>query len=231
MMEKSSLLVLRLEGVLQSWGENAKWDDRGSASMPSKSGIVGMLACAMGLNRDDPEISNLSKAVSVTVRADRPGVKFVDFQTVTGDPLRTASGDKRRDSKGQAANTFISRRTYLQDASFLVVIAAEPLWCDRIVAALKAPRWCLYLGRKNCVPSRPILECKVMEESDPLKLIRDFPVADRSVLPLTFETDVPLPGTPTYTRPDERIDGYRSFERRPLWCGILEEEPHVSDEN
>ena len=193
MAEKSSLLVLRLEGVLQSWGERAKWDDRDSASMPSKSGIVGLLACAMGLEREDPEI--------------------------------TANGGKR------SPGTIISKRIYLQDASFLVVIAADALWHDRIAAALKAPKWCVYLGRKTCVPSRPVLECEAPEEQDPLKLIRTYPAADRAVYPMTFETDIPLSQAASYTRPDERKPGWRSFERRMVWRGVIEEDSHVSDEN
>ena len=225
MAEKSSLLVLRLEGVLQSWGERAKWDDRDSASMPSKSGIVGLLACAMGLEREDPEITALSEAISVTVRADRPGIKAVDFQTITGDPLRTANGGKR------SPGTIISKRIYLQDASFLVVIAADALWHDRIAAALKAPKWCVYLGRKTCVPSRPVLECEAPEKQDPLKLIRTYPAADRAVYPMTFETDIPLSQAASYTRPDGRKPGWRSFERRMVWRGVIEEDSHVSDEN
>lgn len=225
MAEKTSLLVLRLEGAMQSWGDGSKWDDRDSASMPGKSAIVGLLACAMGIGREDPEMIALSEAVSVTVRADRPGTKIVDFQTVTGDPLRTADGGKR------SSGTIISKRTYLQDASFLVVIAADPNWHDRITAALKAPKWCMYLGRKNCVPSRPVLECEAPVEQEPLKLIRVYPAADRCVYPMAFETDLPLPKAASYTRPDERKPGYRSFERRAVWRGIIEEESHVSDEN
>ena len=48
MEERKTILVLRLEGPLQSWGENAKWDFRDSSTMPTKSGIVGLLGCAMG---------------------------------------------------------------------------------------------------------------------------------------------------------------------------------------
>ena len=39
MLNNTSLLVLRLEGVLQSWGEDAKWDTRGSASFPQNPGL------------------------------------------------------------------------------------------------------------------------------------------------------------------------------------------------
>ena len=49
MEEKKTLLMLRLEGALQSWGDHSKWDIRDSGDFPSKSGVVGLLACAMGM--------------------------------------------------------------------------------------------------------------------------------------------------------------------------------------
>lgn len=225
MAEKTSLLVLRLEGALQSWGEDAKWDTRGSASMPTKSGIVGLLACALGLERDDPEIAALSDHISVTVRADRMGQKAEDYHTVTGNPLRNAEGKSRGD------NTFVSKRTYLQDASFLVVIATEPMWHDRILAALQKPKWAVCLGRKSCIPSRPVLECARPDQTDPLTLVYTYPPAERATYPMTFETDIPLQNAPTYTRPDAVKPGYRSFVCRRVWRGIVQEVPYVSDEN
>lgn len=62
MEEKKTLLILRLEGALQSWGDHSKWDVRDSGDFPSKSGVVGLLSCAMGLERGDPEIAALSAA-------------------------------------------------------------------------------------------------------------------------------------------------------------------------
>lgn len=226
MLNNTSLLVLRLEGVLQSWGEDAKWDTRGSASFPTKSGIVGLLACAMGLERGDPRIADLSERISVTVRADRPGEKVEDYQTVTGNPLRTAGGGKR-----SLGNTFISRRTYLQDASFLVVIATAPALHEQIVNALKQPTWSVFLGRRSCVPSRPVLECAYPVQTDPLELIRTYPTAERTVFPVPFETDVSLPDSANHTRPDIVKPGYRNFERRHVWCGTIEEIEYVPDKN
>ena len=92
MTGESRLMVLRLEGMLQSWGEDAKWDYRGTVGIPTKSGIVGLLACAMGLLRESPEIQRLAEHLTVAVRVDRPGVRMTDFQTVTGKPLMTAEG-------------------------------------------------------------------------------------------------------------------------------------------
>lgn len=227
MAEKTSLLVLRLEGVLQSWGEGTKWDARDSASMPTKSGIVGLLACAMGLEREDPDIAALSDSISVTVRADRRGKKIEDFQTITGNPLRNAEGKPRSGNN----NTVISKRTYLQDASFLVVIATSQAWHDRVVMALKNPKWSVCLGRRSCVPSRPVLECVQPKQTDPLKLIRTYPAAERASYPMEYETDIFVENRATCTRPDAVKSGYRRFARRRVWRGMIEEVADVSDEN
>lgn len=100
MEEKKTLLILRLEGALQSWGDHSKWDVRDSGDFPSKSGVVGLLSCAMGLERGDPEIAALSAALHMAVRVDRPGIRVLDFHTVQGYPLYNAEG-----SPGQATRS------------------------------------------------------------------------------------------------------------------------------
>ena len=123
MAEKKTLLILRLEGVLQSWGEMSKWDFRDSADFPTKSGIVGLMGCALGLERGDPKLGELDAALTLAVRADRPGTRTVDFQTVTGNPLRNAEGKPK-----SGGNTIISRRAYLQDACFTAFLDLPEDW-------------------------------------------------------------------------------------------------------
>ena len=167
MAEKKTLLILRLEGALQAWGEMSKWDFRDSADFPTKSGVVGLLGCAMGLERGDPQLAELSNNLRLAVRADRAGLRTVDFQTVTGDPLRTAEGKPKA-----GGNTIISRRAYLQDACFTVFLDIQDPWRVRIAEALKTPRWPMYLGRKNCVPSRPVWEAETTDYTSMEEAVR-----------------------------------------------------------
>ena len=222
MAEKKALLILRLEGALQSWGEMSKWDFRDSADFPSKSGIVGLLGCAMGIERESHELAALSDAMTVVVRADRPGIRFTDFQTVTGDPLRNAAGKPR-----SLGNTFISNRAYLQDACFTVFIETEESWRDRIVSGLMKPRWCMYLGRKNCVPSRPVLECADPDYDGLEDALRNYPAADRAEYPMQYETEREEPSLSSFTRSDSVREGYRSFSNRRVWRGIIKEGAYV----
>ena len=48
-----STLLLRLAAPLQAWGINSKFDIRKTEREPSKSGVVGLLAAALGRRRDE----------------------------------------------------------------------------------------------------------------------------------------------------------------------------------
>lgn len=225
MAERKTILVLRLEGPLQSWGENAKWDFRDSSTMPTKSGIVGLLGCAMGEERGSQVLVELAQSITVAVRADRPGAKFVDFQTVQGDPLMAATGKPKT-----TGNTILSPHAYLQDASFTVFIDTTPEWQQRIISALENPRWCMYLGRKNCVPSRPILADR-MEAAGLMEALKVYPPAERAGKTMTYECEHPDSTAASIQRPDDLIGTNRQFQLRRVWRGSVErkEEQDVSD--
>ena len=225
MAERKTILVLRLEGPLQSWGENAKWGFRDSSTMPTKSGIVGLLGCAMGEGRGSQMLVELAQSITVAVRADRPGAKFVDFQTVQGDPLMAATGKPKT-----TGNTILSPHAYLQDASFTIFIDTTPEWQQRIVSALENPRWCMYLGRKNCVPSRPILADR-MEAADLMEALKEYPAAERAGKTMTYECEHPDSTAASIQRPDDLIGTNRQFQLRRVWRGSVErkEEQDVSD--
>lgn len=65
-------LFLRLEAPLQSWGLQGKLVFRDSAREPTKSGVVGLLACALGRERWK-FIGDLA-GLEMGVRVDREGV-------------------------------------------------------------------------------------------------------------------------------------------------------------
>jgi CRISPR system Cascade subunit CasD len=142
----ANTLFLRLEGPLQAWGERARWDIRDTAPEPTKSGVVGILACALGLSADD-DLRTLSQQIKIGVRCDQPGTMLVDYQTIVGGVM---SGEGKLRS-----GTIVSRRAYLCDASFLVAVWAAPETIDRLAQAIQEPVWPVYLGRKSCPPSCP----------------------------------------------------------------------------
>lgn len=74
-----TVLLLKLAGPLQSWGSGSRFTERGTQHEPTKSGVVGLLAAALGRRRTDP-VDDLA-ALDFAVRIDQPGLLESDFQT------------------------------------------------------------------------------------------------------------------------------------------------------
>lgn len=158
----ANTLFLRLEGSLQSWGERGRWSVRDTATEPTKSGVIGLIACALGY-REDEWIRPLSQKTRMGVRIDAPGRIITDYHTIGGgydSPiLLTAEAKPKKTPSGQP-HTELSNRDYLCDASFLVALQvredSDNKLIDQMAAGLQQPVWPLFLGRKSCPPSTPV---------------------------------------------------------------------------
>lgn len=140
-------LLLRLAGPMQSWGTTSRFDERDSQLEPSKSGVLGLVCAALGRDRAEP-VDDLAK-LKMGVRVDREGLLMRDYQTATG--VVTAAG------KVDMGRTVLSPRYYLADAAFLVGLEGDDHeLLKRIHAALRAPVWPLFLGRKSFPPGEPV---------------------------------------------------------------------------
>ncbi|MFJ9845817.1 type I-E CRISPR-associated protein Cas5/CasD [Kitasatospora sp. NPDC101155] len=197
-------LLLRLAAPLQSWGEISEFNERDTAPFPTRSGVIGLLAAALGRKRGD-DISDLT-ALSLTVRADRPGTILRDLHTVGGGlpasrTVTTAEGKKR----SGATATLLSHRYYLTDAAFTAVITAESGLLDEWAQALQNPYWPPYLGRRSCPPEGPLLLGLV---DDPLHHLVNLPIArrtptDDTTVDLVFHGDQPLDRLGEHPQPGE----------------------------
>ena len=155
----SNTLFLRLEGPLQSWGERGKWNVRDCAQEPTKSGVIGLVAAALGYNQDE-QIRDLSEKLQMGARIDRPGTRLIDYHTIGGgskEPMLLTAEGKPKKSSGKP-HTEISTRDYLCDASFLVALQGDSALIEKMANALQNPVWVTFLGRKSCPPSRPIYD-------------------------------------------------------------------------
>lgn len=151
----ANTLFLRLEGALQSWGERSRWVVRDTAPEPTKSGVVGLLGCALGW-RADEDLRSLSERIRMGVRCDRPGKMIVDFHTICGGVLSAEGKIKKKAGKPE---TVISWRGYLADASFLAAVQADdPELIEKLADAVQNPVWPVFLGRKSCPPGKPLFE-------------------------------------------------------------------------
>lgn len=134
-------LLLRLAGPLQAWGAESKFEQRRTLGYPTKSGVIGMLAAALGLSRDEsPEKLN---ALRFGIRIDREGEYLRDYHTAHG----------RADKEA-----YITERYYLADAVFLVGLESDDTaWLKEIEYAFRHPVYPLYLGRRACPPTMPLI--------------------------------------------------------------------------
>lgn len=168
----ANTLFLRLEGPLQAWGDQqSKFVIRRTGEAPTKSAVIGMLCAALGVSRAQASDEWLPRLrdLHMGVRIDAPGIRWWDYHTVgAGMQMRTAEGKTK-------SGAMLTRREYLCDASFLVALRGQPDLIGRLEAAMQAPRWTLYLGRKCCPPSRPILEHPPGSFDDLLSALTSIP--------------------------------------------------------
>ncbi|MUL43662.1 type I-E CRISPR-associated protein Cas5/CasD [Streptomonospora sp. PA3] len=135
-----SVLLLQLAGPLQAWGSAARFARRTTENAPTKSGVVGLLAAAQGRGRSD-DLTDLA-ALRYGVRIDQPGTRLRDYQTARHLDTGTAMP--------------VSERFYLADAVFVAALEGDDALIDRLHAALQAPVYLPYLGRRSCPPARRI---------------------------------------------------------------------------
>lgn len=131
-------LLLRLSAPLQAWGADSDFETRRTMRFPTKSGVVGMLAAALGYDRDTPadELNNLFFGV----RVDFEGDLLRDYHTV------------------KAKHSYITTRYYLADAIFLVGLSSDDhIMLEKLAAALRSPAYPLFLGRRSCPPTAPLV--------------------------------------------------------------------------
>lgn len=156
----ANTLFLRLEGPLQAWGERGRWSVRDTAPGPTKSAVIGLIACSLGYHTDE-QIRPLSENTRMGVRIDAPGHLITDYHTVGGGydypTLLTAQGKPKLSSS--MPHTEITWRDYLCDASFLVALQSDDeTLIAQMASALQHPFWPIYLGRKSCPPARPVFD-------------------------------------------------------------------------
>ena len=166
-------LLLWLEGPLQSWGVNAKFNRRTTLDFPSRSGVIGLLCAALGAGGEQKELlacfAPLAQTVVAYTRMDKqdkpaPALQLCDFHMVGSgyddkDSWQTLSIPKTREQKAAVGGgTKLTYRYYLQDAAFAVALDVPPVWRKDLEEALVSPYWDISLGRKCCVATEFVFQ-------------------------------------------------------------------------
>ncbi|MFD6465348.1 type I-E CRISPR-associated protein Cas5/CasD [Streptomyces goshikiensis] len=155
-----SVLVLVLASPMQSWGSAARHSFRDTGAHPTKSGVIGMLASALGLARTDSTGLAELAALPFAVRTDQPGTRMRDFHTT-----HTRAGRAMP----------LSDRFYLADAVFTAALGGPDELVQRIHGALGNPAHPLFLGRRSCPPARPPVHSLQQHASDPVAVLESLP--------------------------------------------------------
>ena len=186
-------LLLRLAAPLQAWGADSKFETRKTNREPTKSGVIGLLAAALGLRRDEREALLRLTGLRFGVRVEREGQLLVDYHTA-----------KTQDEK----TSYVTYRHYLQDAVFLAGIeSTDTALLQQLQQALLHPTLPLCLGVRpgslqEVLQAEPPLcpgrQSRILLDADPL----EPGTAPQRDVPVSFD-------------PHHRKYGYRSV--RELW--------------
>ena len=143
-------LLLRLAAPLQAWGTSSQFEIRSTDMYPSKSGVIGLLASALGRSRA-ADISDLA-SLKIGIRADQEGTIICDYHTIMHK-----KGDQElryRYCKDRDKIAYVTRRYYLADAAFLVGIESDDRkQLETYAYAIEHPCHPLFLGRRSCPPA------------------------------------------------------------------------------
>jgi len=162
-----SSIAFHLDSPMQSWGASSRFQYRETDPFPSKSGIIGLVAAALGIDKHAPdEAERLAPLTALRFTAIRLPKKhavtrFTDFHTIGGGyDKKRSSAEKMsipRKASGAPFGTVITRRSYLTDAVFIAILTGEDeTLLAQTQAALLDPVWGVWFGRKTCIPASPL---------------------------------------------------------------------------
>ncbi|HEM8795113.1 type I-E CRISPR-associated protein Cas5/CasD [Klebsiella michiganensis] len=163
----SQYLVFQLHGPMASWGVDAPGEVRHTHELPSRSALLGLLAAALGIRRDEEERLNaFNQHYSFLLCASQEPCWARDYHTAQmPKEVRKARYFSRREelSDPELLSALISRRDYYTDAWWMVALAQTPdapCSLEQLRDALQHPVFPLYLGRKShplALPLAPLL--------------------------------------------------------------------------
>jgi CRISPR system Cascade subunit CasD len=205
--------ILRLDAPLLSFG-TVMVDQHGFIDrFPGTSMLTGLVANAMGWDHGDfTLLQDLEERLAFAARWDVAPERLVDYHTVDlgqakmSQPGWTTRGRPEHRNGGPAAKgTHQTYRHYWMDGLMTVALAVAPGAPDLevIVRGLRRPARPLFLGRKTCLPSRPLVDphTPIVEAPDVLSALSHAPMWDRHGNPVEGKSveacwPADIPGAP-----------------------------------
>lgn len=214
---KTKYLFLWLEAPLQAWGSDSKFGRRETLEFPTKSGILGLVCCALGAVGEQQELlaefAGLKQiAISFQFLKQTNEGQLRDFHMIgsgydSNDPWQSLLIPKTGDGKpAVGGGTKITHRFYLQDAKFAIILEVPEGISDNVCNALQNPVYDMYLGRKCCAPSEFIFQGSYpsIEETENaiVGFIKDRSDSENSLVEVFRVVDGAIPEGDTFTLND-----------------------------
>ncbi len=185
-------LLFRLYGPMCSWGDIAVGEVRPSFPHPTKSAILGMVAAALGIKRDEEKKHHqLAEAYAFAVLVENMGVPLSDYHTAQVPPGKERYATRRDEltfMPRHELKTILSTRDYCTDALYAVALweRSQSQWpIEKLKEALEHPMFTLYLGRKSCPPAL-LLEPQIISTdivSDAFRKTRFMDIGLKCIVP------------------------------------------------
>lgn len=172
-----SYLVFRLYGAMASWGQAAVGGDRPTARQPTRSALLGLLAAALGIRREQAgELQALADSVYVAVKHCAPTSLLRDYHTAQVPSHNKKVHYRHRKSElsepKDKLNTVLSSRDYRCDGLWTIAVyskANASVTLEALRDALYKPVFALCLGRKSCPLAAPVqaqlVDCSSLQEA------------------------------------------------------------------
>lgn len=190
-------LILRFDAPMVSFG-SVIVDQHGFTDFfPGVSMFTGMIGNSLGWHHSDFEqLQELQNRIDLAARWDVRPKRVIDYHTVDlGSPKMCQPGwttrgeiEHRAGGPGAKYGTHQRYRHYLTDGLMTVALgltAEGDPDLDAIREAFERPARPLFLGRKTCLPARPLLDPvnPIVAGQDLLSIMETVPVWDRYGVP------------------------------------------------
>ncbi|STW46238.1 CRISPR-associated protein Cas5 family [Klebsiella pneumoniae] len=153
-------LVFQLYAPLASWGEEASGEIRHSAAVPTRSALLGLVAAALGIRRDEEErLNTFNQHYHLAVHALASQERWLrDYHTVSAPrENKKYRYFTRRDELTLAPDeigTLISQREYRCDGYWHVALSATagaPYALTALREALLTPLFSRFISEESLV--------------------------------------------------------------------------------
>lgn len=169
-----TFLVLYLDGPMQAWGYQSRFNRRTSLSYPTKSGILGLLCAALGTPKSDVDTLKELVDLDMEVLSFCVSSRWIDYHTVGGGYEPGSPNIPRIASGARAKDAAITFREYLADAKFGILLAGDANLLTRCDEALRNPKWGIWLGRKACIPTSPVAQGIFLTREDAIQYLKQL---------------------------------------------------------